>query len=305
MAVPDPPDGPFLARFSGFADLYDRHRPTAPARLGPLLARYAGAPRPGGRRSRQRDRAVVTVGGRLGRARHRHRAQRRHAGGGGRARHAGCRAPGRHRRRDRSRRRLRRRRDRRPGDALDGTGVDPRRGGPHPAPGRRLRHHRRRLAAGDRAGGGRGGVGPTARPHPRVRGPLGGGRDRRRAAPADRRRRSRTGRRGPPRSPPQPGHARRALVAQARAPRQHRAQRVVRLRPRAGVRRGDRRRVGAVRRPPPQPGELPGPRQGRAVRRRPRRAGVRARGGRCVRTPSAAAVGMSFCWRVRLGRRRR
>ena len=46
MAAPDPPDGPFLARFSGFADLYDRHRPTAPARLGPLLARYAGAPRP-------------------------------------------------------------------------------------------------------------------------------------------------------------------------------------------------------------------------------------------------------------------
>jgi SAM-dependent methyltransferase len=46
VAAPDPPDGPFLARFSGFADLYDRHRPTAPARLGPLLARYAGVARP-------------------------------------------------------------------------------------------------------------------------------------------------------------------------------------------------------------------------------------------------------------------
>lgn len=33
--------GLFLERFSGFADLYDRHRPSAPPRLGPLLARYA------------------------------------------------------------------------------------------------------------------------------------------------------------------------------------------------------------------------------------------------------------------------
>jgi SAM-dependent methyltransferase len=33
---------PDLARFSGFADLYDAHRPSVPARLGPLLARYAG-----------------------------------------------------------------------------------------------------------------------------------------------------------------------------------------------------------------------------------------------------------------------
>jgi SAM-dependent methyltransferase len=40
---------PDLARFSGFADLYDAHRPSAPARLGPLLARYAatgGSARP-------------------------------------------------------------------------------------------------------------------------------------------------------------------------------------------------------------------------------------------------------------------
>ena len=37
---------PYLDRFSGFADLYDANRPTAPARLGPLLARYAGVERP-------------------------------------------------------------------------------------------------------------------------------------------------------------------------------------------------------------------------------------------------------------------
>ena len=35
-----------LARFSGFADLYDANRPTAPASLGPLLAAYAGVRRP-------------------------------------------------------------------------------------------------------------------------------------------------------------------------------------------------------------------------------------------------------------------
>lgn len=33
-------------RFTGFADLYDRVRPTPPASLGPLLARYAGVARP-------------------------------------------------------------------------------------------------------------------------------------------------------------------------------------------------------------------------------------------------------------------
>ncbi len=46
MVVPAQHDGPFLERFSGFADLYDRHRPSAPARLGPLLARYAEAASP-------------------------------------------------------------------------------------------------------------------------------------------------------------------------------------------------------------------------------------------------------------------
>jgi SAM-dependent methyltransferase len=35
-----------LDRFSGFADLYDAHRPSAPARLGPLLRAYAGVARP-------------------------------------------------------------------------------------------------------------------------------------------------------------------------------------------------------------------------------------------------------------------
>lgn len=35
-----------VERFSGFADLYDANRPTAPARLGPLLAAYAGIERP-------------------------------------------------------------------------------------------------------------------------------------------------------------------------------------------------------------------------------------------------------------------
>ena len=33
-------------RFSGFADLYDANRPTAPEALGPLLVAYAGAPAP-------------------------------------------------------------------------------------------------------------------------------------------------------------------------------------------------------------------------------------------------------------------
>lgn len=35
-----------MERFSGFADLYDANRPSPPARLGPLLASYASAPRP-------------------------------------------------------------------------------------------------------------------------------------------------------------------------------------------------------------------------------------------------------------------
>jgi SAM-dependent methyltransferase len=35
-----------LDRFSGFADLYDANRPTAPDDLGPLLAAYAGVPGP-------------------------------------------------------------------------------------------------------------------------------------------------------------------------------------------------------------------------------------------------------------------
>jgi SAM-dependent methyltransferase len=37
---------PDLDRFSGFAHLYDDHRPSPPPRLGPLLARYAGVERP-------------------------------------------------------------------------------------------------------------------------------------------------------------------------------------------------------------------------------------------------------------------
>ena len=35
-----------LDRFTGFADLYDANRPSPPARLGPMLARYAGVERP-------------------------------------------------------------------------------------------------------------------------------------------------------------------------------------------------------------------------------------------------------------------
>ena len=35
-----------VERFSGFADLYDANRPTAPGRLGPVLAAYAGVDRP-------------------------------------------------------------------------------------------------------------------------------------------------------------------------------------------------------------------------------------------------------------------
>jgi SAM-dependent methyltransferase len=47
VGVPDPviPEGN-LDRFLGFADLYDAHRPSPPARLGPLLAAYAGTERP-------------------------------------------------------------------------------------------------------------------------------------------------------------------------------------------------------------------------------------------------------------------
>lgn len=41
----EPPQGN-LDRFSGFADLYDTNRPTAPDGLGPLLAAYAGGSRP-------------------------------------------------------------------------------------------------------------------------------------------------------------------------------------------------------------------------------------------------------------------
>jgi SAM-dependent methyltransferase len=41
--MPPPPN---LDRFSGFADLYDANRPSAPDRLGPVLARYAGVQRP-------------------------------------------------------------------------------------------------------------------------------------------------------------------------------------------------------------------------------------------------------------------
>ncbi len=35
-----------LDRFTGFADLYDEHRPSPPVRLGPVLASYAGADAP-------------------------------------------------------------------------------------------------------------------------------------------------------------------------------------------------------------------------------------------------------------------
>jgi SAM-dependent methyltransferase len=44
--VASEPSDPDLVRFSGFADLYDAHRPSAPARLGPLLARYARSEQP-------------------------------------------------------------------------------------------------------------------------------------------------------------------------------------------------------------------------------------------------------------------
>ncbi len=44
--VPSTPLEPDLVRFSGFADLYDAQRPSAPQRLGPLIARYAGTARP-------------------------------------------------------------------------------------------------------------------------------------------------------------------------------------------------------------------------------------------------------------------
>src|SRR5262245_42615590 len=46
QSVTHAPPEPDLARFSGFADLYDSYRPSAPSRLGPILAAYAGAARP-------------------------------------------------------------------------------------------------------------------------------------------------------------------------------------------------------------------------------------------------------------------
>lgn len=42
----EPPTTGALDRFSGFADLYDAHRPSAPAALGPLLAAYSGCAQP-------------------------------------------------------------------------------------------------------------------------------------------------------------------------------------------------------------------------------------------------------------------
>ena len=206
-AVPTEPP-PNLTRFSGFADLYDANRPSAPARLGPLLARYAGVDRP----------VVVDLGCGTG------LSSRWAAGWADRV--IGIepnddmravaiahgtperRVPRRRQPRHRAGRRQRRRRGRRPGDALDGADVDARRGGPHPASGRRVRHRRRRLAAGERGGRRRGGVGRRAPAHPGARGPPGARPRRRRAAGADRRRRSRARRRRRPRRPaPQPHDA--------------------------------------------------------------------------------------------------
>ena len=170
-AVPTEPPPPNLTRFSGFADLYDANRPSAPARLGPLLARYAGVERP----------VVVDLGCGTG-------LSSRWAAGWAdrvigiepnddmravacRPRHAERRVPLRREPRHRAGRQQRRHRGRRPGDALDGADVDPRRGRPHPAPGRRVRHRRRRLAAGERGGRRRGGVDRRAPAHPGARGP--------------------------------------------------------------------------------------------------------------------------------------
>lgn len=45
-AVPDANPDANTDRFSGFADLYDANRPTAPAALGPLLVAYSAASSP-------------------------------------------------------------------------------------------------------------------------------------------------------------------------------------------------------------------------------------------------------------------
>ena len=96
-SVTETPPPPNLTRFSGFADLYDANRPSAPARLGPLLARYAGVDASGGRRPRERHRPVVALGGRVGGPGDRHRAERRHARRRRRPHHAGRRVPRRRR----------------------------------------------------------------------------------------------------------------------------------------------------------------------------------------------------------------
>lgn len=46
VPMDDRPDVGNLARFSGFADLYDANRPSPPPRLGALLASYCGVDRP-------------------------------------------------------------------------------------------------------------------------------------------------------------------------------------------------------------------------------------------------------------------
>ena len=136
-------------RFTGFADLYDEHRPTAPDRLGPLLIRYAGVPRLRGRPG-QRYGALLPVGGRVGRFGHRDRAERRHAGHGRGAAHARGDLPGRAGPCDRARRGPSRHRAGGAVHALDGADSDTGRGGPDPAARWSVRHCRRRLAAGRR-----------------------------------------------------------------------------------------------------------------------------------------------------------
>ena len=80
------PSGAFAAtieRFSGFADVYDRYRPTPPVgtRCDSEPVRTSRAPATG-RRSRQRHRTLDPLLGRQGRAGDRDRPHRRHAAPG-------------------------------------------------------------------------------------------------------------------------------------------------------------------------------------------------------------------------------
>ena len=233
-----------MDRFSGFADLYDAQSTQRAGASGAAARRrtrrgVAGRGRPG-----QRHRPVVALGGRVGRHGRRHRAERRHAAhrrvAAGTLGSATARA------------------------SLDRTGlggqvadvvlavqamhwmepVSTGRGRPAPAPGRRVRDRRCRLATSggrDRCGARRGDVASAGSGCSRR-----GRHAARRATSCGVRSRTMI-RRWPTRTfrpASEPGDAgRRALVVEAPAPRAHRASGLLRLRPRVVFDEPDRGRT--------------------------------------------------------------